>query len=443
MADQTSDEPIAISNASLTQTESNPQPSIPPEPIPDPIVPSPVKPSSPTQPSTDVVEAILNNSSTVVHSTPPPASIPSPAEPTPPPAPIDANPKKRSAIPLLVGLLLLVGSVVGGAFLVTKQSSIADTRGKASGTMYFFNTQTTSCQSTTAHTNLQTCAANLTLTWPTKFGGTCYDTLDSCTSANSGGGGGGGGGGGATCQPKVYFNTVATDANGDNAGTCKVTTKTFDSSLVACDGSGQTCNQYLDQLTQQTGITKVFDGCFSDMASCQRPNGKTVSFRFFYDTVTKKCISTNHRYDSQDIDVDDVNHYTCLKSLDMYQPNARKVCYTSKPTCLSDNAITISPTSPSPICTNIKVYKANVQITPSTLLSGDVVTIAVVGTGDPTKARFRVNGEQITADTDNDPNWTISTTKNASGEYEVSYTIPTGVTSFLFEGETFAQGAWH
>lgn len=101
------------------------------------------------------------------------------------------------------------------------------------------------------------------------------------------------------------------------------------------------------------------------------------------------------------------------------------------------------PASSSPICTNIKVYKEAVQITPSTLLPSDDVTIAVVGTGNPTQARFRINGEQITGDTDADPNWTISTAQNASGEYFVSYTIPTGVTSFLFEGETFAQGAWH
>lgn len=100
-------------------------------------------------------------------------------------------------------------------------------------------------------------------------------------------------------------------------------------------------------------------------------------------------------------------------------------------------------TTTSPICTNIKVYKEAVQITPSTLLPSDDVTIAVVGTGNPTQARFRVNGEQITGDTDADPNWTISTTKNTSGEYFVSYTIPIGVTSFLFEGETFAAGEWH
>ena len=104
---------------------------------------------------------------------------------------------------------------------------------------------------------------------------------------------------------------------------------------------------------------------------------------------------------------------------------------------------TPTPDTTSPICTNIKVYKGTVQVTPSTLLAGDAVTIAVVGTGNPTQARFRVNGAQITGDTDADPNWTISTTKNTSGEYFVSYTIPTGVTSFLFEGETFAAGAWH
>ncbi len=102
-----------------------------------------------------------------------------------------------------------------------------------------------------------------------------------------------------------------------------------------------------------------------------------------------------------------------------------------------------TPTSVSAICTNIKVYKNGVQVTPSTLLPSDIVVIAVLGTGDPTKAKFRVNGEQLAEDTDDDPNWTISTTKNASQEYTVTYTIPTGITTFLFEAETFAQGAWH
>ena len=103
-----------------------------------------------------------------------------------------------------------------------------------------------------------------------------------------------------------------------------------------------------------------------------------------------------------------------------------------------------TPTSPPvPICTNIKVYKNAVQVAPSTLLPEDTVTIAVLGTGNPTQARFRINGAQIAGDTDTDPNWTTTTTKNASNEYYVSYTIPTGVTTFLFEGETFAAGAWH
>lgn len=66
---------------------------------------------------------------------------------------------------------------------------------------------------------------------------------------------------------------------------------------------------------------------------------KLSGFRFFYDTVQKKCISTNHRYNSQDVDVDDVNHMTCLQSLNLYQPNARKVCYTSKPLCQSSNTL--------------------------------------------------------------------------------------------------------
>lgn len=54
----------------------------------------------------------------------------------------------------------------------------------STGTMYFFNTQTKQCETTTAHTNLTTCATNLSEVWPTKFGGTCYSTLTSCQNAN-------------------------------------------------------------------------------------------------------------------------------------------------------------------------------------------------------------------------------------------------------------------
>lgn len=150
-----------------------------------------------------------------------------------------------------------------------------------------------------------------------------------------------------SCLPMVYFNTVLTDANGDNAGSCKTTTLMFGQNGASCGTNTLTCDQYLTQLSTDTGVTKVQGGCFVDTAACEKPDGKVVSFRFFYDTVKKSCISTNHRYDSKDIDVDDVNHKTCVESLTQYGgASVKKVCYTTKPACLTANAVA-SPTATS------------------------------------------------------------------------------------------------
>lgn len=141
----------------------------------------------------------------------------------------------------------------------------------------------------------------------------------------------------SSCSPKAYFNIVLTDANGNNTGTCKLTTKTFDSNLIACDGSGQTCNQYLQQLSTSTGVNQnaYSNGCYNSIAACQNINGQgSASFRYFFDGTS--CVSTNHRYNSQNIDVDDVGNHTCVENLTT-NGVAKKVCYTSKSACISDN----------------------------------------------------------------------------------------------------------
>lgn len=95
-----------------------------------------------------------------------------------------------------------------------------------------------------------------------------------------------------------------------------------------------------------------------------------------------------------------------------------------------------NPTStPVPVvhnCTYLKIFKDNVQVTPSTLKPGDSVTLAVKGGGTPTKARFRVNGSA----------WQESTTKNGSGEFTRTYTVPDNVTEFVIEAEVFVDNAW-
>lgn len=91
---------------------------------------------------------------------------------------------------------------------------------------------------------------------------------------------------------------------------------------------------------------------------------------------------------------------------------------------------TPTPTEPSgPQCQDIKIYKSGSPVDPSTLQAGDAVIIAVKGTN-ATKAHIRVNGSA----------WTETTTKNASGEYIIDFTVPTGVTNI--EAEVYRNGTW-
>jgi hypothetical protein len=91
-------------------------------------------------------------------------------------------------------------------------------------------------------------------------------------------------------------------------------------------------------------------------------------------------------------------------------------------------------TGTAPVCQNIKIYKDGTQVTDlTTLRAGDEVVLAVKGNLSPTKAHFRVNGGA----------WTETTTKNASNEFTLNYTIADGVTDFVIEGEVFTNGAWH
>jgi hypothetical protein len=94
-------------------------------------------------------------------------------------------------------------------------------------------------------------------------------------------------------------------------------------------------------------------------------------------------------------------------------------------------------------CSAVKIYKGGAAVTPSSLDPGDAVKLAVSGSNGPTKAHFRMNGVQLPGDTDTDPNWTETTTKNSAGEFVVNYTIPTtGVTDFVMEAEVFVDGVW-
>lgn len=92
---------------------------------------------------------------------------------------------------------------------------------------------------------------------------------------------------------------------------------------------------------------------------------------------------------------------------------------------------TATPQPPAGQCTRIKVYKENVAVNPKTLVPGDSVKLAVAGTN-ATRGRIRVNGAAFTE----------TTTKNASGEFTVPFTVPSGITNFTIEAEVFTGGKW-
>ncbi|MEK7577313.1 MAG: hypothetical protein AAB492_01675 [Patescibacteria group bacterium] len=389
--------------------------TIPVEPPPEPIVPN--EKEGVSSPATEFVNQILST---------PPAIKEPPLIPYQ--TPKNGKPKNKYPIGIIIGLILFLGIGATGTYFITKQGNLADKRGfareldcrdegcsrgyscKKRGTSYgCIATGITAAPTNTTNTtnNPQDNAINTPTPTPNLCGGRAYI---------------------CRWQNESYFNTVTSNkaanyisCNGD---------KPNPGSISGDDGR---CGRPVAQDNSCNGLVRSSNGeanhggfvgcqgkknCFCGGSNNSTPVGGT------YSGGTIQCF-------------DDYANDSCGKDTTVVSGNP-----TATP---GDNPNdTPTPTTPNtPICTNIKVYKNAVQVAPSTLLPEDTVTIAVVGTGNPTQARFRVNGAQIAGDTDTDPNWTTTTTKNASLEYFVSYTIPTGVTTFLFEGETFAAGAWH
>jgi hypothetical protein len=104
---------------------------------------------------------------------------------------------------------------------------------------------------------------------------------------------------------------------------------------------------------------------------------------------------------------------------------------------------TNTPTLPPGSCIDIRIFGEGSQLSPSQVRPGDSVTLAVKGSGTPTKARFRVNGQQLERnDNDANPNWTETTTQDANNFFTVEYTFPENVKDFVIEGEVFVNGNW-
>jgi hypothetical protein len=87
-------------------------------------------------------------------------------------------------------------------------------------------------------------------------------------------------------------------------------------------------------------------------------------------------------------------------------------------------------------CQNIKIYRNGTILTTdkfNTIKSGQQLVLAVAG-ANATKARFTVN-TQLPIET---------TTKNNTGEYTITYTVPnvTTATTFTIQAEVFGNNAW-
>jgi hypothetical protein len=98
---------------------------------------------------------------------------------------------------------------------------------------------------------------------------------------------------------------------------------------------------------------------------------------------------------------------------------------------------------PSPVepgqCVRIKAYIGDTLLTSGDfpyLQPGDTITFALVPSGPATKAHFRVNSSS-------ESDWHETTLKNAQNEFIWNWTVPSGVTSFNVEGESFDGSAWH
>jgi len=109
---------------------------------------------------------------------------------------------------------------------------------------------------------------------------------------------------------------------------------------------------------------------------------------------------------------------------------------TQTPTRTPTPSVTNTPTATPVIgqCLNIKIYKNNIIVpNPNSLMAGDNIIIAVVGTN-ATQARLKINNEST---------WRVSTTTNTAGEWTFTYQIPaSGITSFSITAELFIGGVW-
>ncbi len=189
------------------------------------------------------------------------------------------------------------------------------------------------------------------------------------------------------------------------------------------------------ELRSRAGWDTVYQGCTLNSCpsgyTCHCQNGNACTYTWCEAGIEESCRRQGREYCTNGYNG---NAKTCCLPGYHCGTDQNPGCFREGGDDNGDDTVQPTATPPTvPVCQNIKAYKGGTQVTPSTLLPGDVVTLAVKGNLAPTKARFRINGGA----------WQETTTKNASNEFTLSYTIPDGVPDFVIEGEVFTDGAWH
>lgn len=410
-------------------------PAVPP-PIP-PVPPPPMPAQTPTVPTEpldtekqQMINELLKDKAAMPSPIVPPAATqPTPSGGTPP----TNKPKKKNIALVMVGLFLFLGTLAAGAYFVAKPDSLADIRNEAA-----------------APKNPD--KVNLS--------GAQLEKYNTCREDS----------GRAKCAAKYGAKPLEVDVpdswdpNNQCPGgsyPCGNGTKSFCST-----DSQKTCIQQMQEKGWTTNIGNVRCVQIKNEAtgllewSADPAAGYTKEV---YLQVNKQCFDNQGSFTALGTE-----KYICKEGVmggeivytggectarngKKFTGNLNCICGTVQVdtskghesysgTCGCDkepNTVveipTPTPTGIAPICLNIKVYKGGVQVSPATLLPGDAVVFAVKGNLTPTKARFRINGGAFTE----------TTTKNASDEFTLNFTVPDGVPSFVIEAEVFTNGAFH
>ncbi|TXH62558.1 MAG: DUF11 domain-containing protein [Thiothrix sp.] len=137
----------------------------------------------------------------------------------------------------------------------------------------------------------------------------------------------------ANCSPRYYYNL-------DTKG-CEATTRNYNAAEIDCDGgTGKTCVVNLQEW--KPGVTA--GSCYKTLSQCQTANSGTVQTctpRYYFNTKTQQCTSTNRSYNSQGVDCDGGTGKTCEANLQDWEAgNTTGVCYASLIACSNANSST-------------------------------------------------------------------------------------------------------